>query len=645
VGWAQFSHAQAEAVIAGPGATLLAQRTVYFERWCLDMLAATIAQDTLLLPWMRPQRMPHVHIEGTTVHLPFTAPYQMSAAAAAVLVACDGRRRACDLAADLVGAPGSPLGSIAEVYALLEELVKNRRIAWTLQIPNEGWHHEHYIREALEEVDDERLRRQSLAVLDHLETARAEVRGAVGDPEQLEQALDTFEATFSKLTGAGATRAGGKTYAGRTLLYEDTRRNIDVTFGPDLLKRLGPTLELLLTSARWLTYDMAERYRQNFTTAYTELVQRTGSRRVPLHEFLVWVHSSLFHDDDEHPEDVDYDAPPRPIDLSVAEFQSRWAKILQVPLEQRRVGYRSADLRAAILATFDAPRPGWRAARYHSPDIMIVADSVAAIERGEYQIVLGEMHAGMNTLDSVALAVQHPQLEDLRTATARDLPEPRVIHIFSKAMVPIGRALSTMSLPKDYRLVRSPDAFARQAETQLLGSDLILEVVDGTLEVATRDGQLRFDIIEVFADFLAQLVVGTFQIMPSTDHIPRVSIDNVVICRESWIFTPSEIPFASIKDLPERFVSARQWQKAQGIPRFVFVRASTEQKPFYVDFDSPIYIDLLAKVVRQAADSPQDTPTVQIAEMLPTPDQIWLPDAEGQRYTSELRIVAVDPVS
>jgi hypothetical protein len=28
--------------------------------------------------------------------------------------------------------------------------------------------------------------------------------------------------------------------------------------------------------------------------------------------------------------------------------------------------------------------------------------------------------------------------------------------------------------------------------------------------------------------------------------------------------------------------------------------------------------------------------------MLPAPDQLWLPDGEGNLYTSELRIMAVD---
>jgi hypothetical protein len=33
---------------------------------------------------------------------------------------------------------------------------------------------------------------------------------------------------------------------------------------------------------------------------------------------------------------------------------------------------------------------------------------------------------------------------------------------------------------------------------------------------------------------------------------------------------------------------------------------------------------------------------VTVAEMLPAPDQAWLTDAQGQRYTTELRVVAVD---
>jgi hypothetical protein len=33
---------------------------------------------------------------------------------------------------------------------------------------------------------------------------------------------------------------------------------------------------------------------------------------------------------------------------------------------------------------------------------------------------------------------------------------------------------------------------------------------------------------------------------------------------------------------------------------------------------------------------------VTVTEMLPAPDQTWLTDAKGRRYTAELRMVAVD---
>jgi hypothetical protein len=35
---------------------------------------------------------------------------------------------------------------------------------------------------------------------------------------------------------------------------------------------------------------------------------------------------------------------------------------------------------------------------------------------------------------------------------------------------------------------------------------------------------------------------------------------------------------------------------------------------------------------------------VRITEMLPRLDQLWLADAQDRRYTSELRIVALDPL-
>lgn len=68
-----------------------------------------------------------------------------------------------------------------------------------------------------------------------------------------------------------------------------------------------------------------------------------------------------------------------------------------------------------------------------------------------------------------------------------------------------------------------------------------------------------------------------------------------------------------------------------------------ETKPFFVDSESPHYMSILAKCARKlqlAADG--DGPVVSFSEMLPAMDDLWVTDHEGNRYTAEFRVVAVD---
>jgi hypothetical protein len=51
-------------------------------------------------------------------------------------------------------------------------------------------------------------------------------------------------------------------------------------------------------------------------------------------------------------------------------------------------------------------------------------------------------------------------------------------------------------------------------------------------------------------------------------------------------------------------------------------------------------VNILAKEIRRTAEAGASTFTV--SEMLPGLGELWLPDAAGQRYTSEFRLVAVD---
>jgi hypothetical protein len=144
---------------------------------------------------------------------------------------------------------------------------------------------------------------------------------------------------------------------------------------------------------------------------------------------------------------------------------------------------------------------------------------------------------------------------------------------------------------------------------------------------------------------LTLATVNAFDVLPEMAHGPRVSIDRLVVGRERWRLSAAQLEFARIESESERFLAARRWAKARGLPRQVFLKSSLEVKPIYLDFASPISIKLASKIIRHAAEHVGAEASLTASEMLPTIEETWLPDAEGNRYACELRFAAVDPRS
>ena len=630
VGWARFFR-QDEAIIARPGPGLVKSRTVYFEFWGIKALADKIAADAEVLPWVSPRRMPYVYVEGCTLHLPMTRSITLPPLMAAALRACDGRRTARDVAAVLRINPAFGLRSDEEVYAILRQLHARKLVAWEFSLPLVPGT-EKRLRRRLERIEPESLRAAALSSLDELERARASVARAAGEPAQLDRALGQLEETFTRLTGLDATRSHGQTYAARTLVYEDCRRDIELRLGSDVLKSLGPPLSLLLESARWLTHKVAELYVPALHEVYEKLARANGSPLVDAARFWMHIQPLIFGEPHER--------PYKKLELLL---QERWAQVLALPQGERHVHYTAEALRPRVLEAFEAPRPGWMSARQHNPDVMIAAESTEAIRRGEYVWVLGELHVSQNTLGAASFFNQHPAPEELLRALEHDFPEPRIVPIIpSDWQTATVRTCLALLSPKDWRLEFTQDSIADDGSKVLAIGDLVIEKTAGGLFMRTRDGRVRYDVIESIGEALSSMVVNVMKILSRGRHTPRVTIDRLVVCRESWGVFASELAFAEVKDEAARFLATRKWARSHGMPRFMFVKASTEVKPFYLDLDSPIYVDIFAKVIRQMYRHPEADGSITLTEMLPTPDQTWLPDAEGRHYTSELRTVAVD---
>lgn len=629
VGWAKLMPGGA-ALTARPGPTIIAARSVYLEVWCMDVLAETLAHNESLRIWYAPRRMSYINLAGNVLYLPSKPPIKLPAEQAAVLQACNGELTAKEIARHVLNNPYLKLKNEADVYALIEQLCRDGLVVWKLEVPIESYP-ERSLRRALERVEDDRLRKATLDALDEIVSARSRVEQA-SDASELNDAISDLEERFTRLTGSASTRSAGEMYAGRTLVYEDCRRDLEVEIGPEVINSLGPPLSLFLFSSRWFCKQVAAATRDIFWRIFRDITRRTNSNVVDLPTFWYRLYPLLFGEESRN----------QPIVSLMPVFQERWARVLSLPAGARSVVFTTEELRERVHQQFKAPDSGWKSALYHSPDVMIAAASVDAVRRGDYQLVLGEMHASVNTLRPAFFSEHHPVPGELNRYFELDHIMPRAVPLLPKSLWPAktARLRPVLITPQDFRIEFVPEPNDALPSQVLPCGMLVVEDCRGELVVRTRDGRLRFDPLEVFADTPTLSAINSFKLLESGRHTPRVTIDRLVVSRESWTFTPDEITCAYEKTDSARFVETRRWAQTHGIPRFAFFKATTETKPVFVDFDSLIYVNIFSKIVRRAGAT-KDAQIV-LSEMLPTPDQAWLPDAAGRHYTSELRIVAVD---
>ncbi|MBB5958026.1 amino acid adenylation domain-containing protein [Saccharothrix tamanrassetensis] len=621
VGWARVDDDATEALIARPGEGLVDKRTVYLENWAVHQLAETLTTEAVR-PWAVPRRMPFVDIVGDTLHVPLAGPIRLPALDAAVLAACDGQRRAWDVA-EHVGADR------AVVFAVLERLRQAKRIAWTLEVPPSALVPELALRGQIDGIDDPEVRAPVAAALDEVVAGRDRVAAAVGDPDRLVRAIGDLHERFTEITGAAAVRRPGLFYAGRTLVHEECRRDLEVTLSPALLDTLWPSLELVLEAARWFTCAGSALYTRALKEVFRDHAGGRGSVR--LADFWLWANDTIFRLDD------------RVVGRLVTALQSRWAEALG-PHDPtaRHVEHSAADARDAVLRLFAAPRPGWRGAVQHSPDVLISARDAEAVRTGDYQWVLGEVHPGVNTMRSALFVSQHPDPTQLYDAMARDMAGPRVVLSTTREQGGTPQRLAdALVLPGDLRIVFGHDSCGPDLRGAIPVGEC--EVVDdnGRLFARSRDGRVDLEVAELLSEQIMAQLVQRFRLLPAGDHTPRVSLDRLVVARESWLLPASRSRFAFAADEPGRFLGAQEWRREHGIPRFVFVKSPVEHKPFYVDLESGPSVELFAHAVRALEREQPDAP-MGVGEMLPGPDRLWLTDAGGNRHTAEFRLVAVD---
>jgi hypothetical protein len=630
VGWASAGH-DGPGLAVVPGEQLLARRTTYFEVWAIDKVAAEIARHGRALGWLRPQRTRSVFLAGNVLHRSHRQPVTLTDTESRILQACDGRATI----SEVLEAAGAP-----QARGLLTRLAELGALRMDLAGPMHAWP-ERVLREKLELIADPDARAAALEPVDQMVRARDAVAAASGDPAGLRRALAGLAETFEQVTGTASTRRAGENYAGRTLVYQDTVRDLRVELGEAVTRALTAPLALVLDSARWVVNDITDRYREYYADLLDRESARAGGGPVRLQRLLTVASGGLPLGDGGH-ELGDL------AEASVAEFQRRWQQVLG-PLSSDRRHQVSTDAISARAAECFPGRPvTWSGARQHSPDIMIAAASPGEVERGNFLLVLGEIHLTTNTLDQRIFVEQHPDQARLMAAEQADRGPRRIVAIEPKDHPNVTSRTSPPSAllgpGQVYWTADTNDSLdPPESDTVLPGAAMTVTRRGGDLVVHLAPSGAELDFFEVIADGLVRVAVDAFQPVAQAAHRPRITIDKLVLSREQWAFQVADSAWAFVKDEQERFRLARRWRQEHELPERVFYRIPIELKPSAADFRSIVLVNLLAKHIRRTKAAGHAGFTV--TEMLPDLDQLWLPDRHGQRYCSELRIVAYDSLT
>ncbi|GIF05440.1 lantibiotic dehydratase [Actinoplanes siamensis] len=443
------------------------------------------------------------------------------------------------------------------------------------------------LRAALAELDSGEAADRWVRRLADLDRLREEYR-TTGFPDRV-SVLDRLEARFTEVTGQPARRGGG-IYADRYVVYEECRSPFRLTIGGAAAARLTDAVQAALT----------------FSAAYGDLVQR---------RHRAWVLERW---------------PADRATMPLPEYAERlcgdgdWSTRFDAGVEVPRPP--------------PAPLPG---PRYALPDICLAARTVDDLAAGRFDVVVARVHHHL-LLDSW-LAVAHPDPAEfarpaatwvrrhaepaglLGAAVSRRnkgfyvYPGEQVALRHQRAVETAGagplRPASTFTVTREPDGPRLRDAAGRERRLYLPLADLTgyppLAALSAPPVLHARFGPAAG----------AGAGVGA---------VAEVRLDGAVYQRRRWHV---EAPGARGLTPAARFLAVRRLVRQYGLPRFVYVRSDRDRKPYLLDTCSPLAVELFAHRSRPGEH-------VQLEQMSPGADQLWLTDAAGRRYTCELRMPA-----
>ena len=558
------------------------RRRTFLTFWAVTELARAVGREREVRPFLPMRLNPLFQVEPDRASC---APLKLE-----VALSPEARRllEVLPLAPTLDSAARALVLPMDAVVKLVLPLVKSALVLWGLPFTANDFSSFMSLRDAVAVLPPSEARERWLARLDELERLRADFQEA--GLARRRELLGLLEARFTEFTGKPARRGEGQVYSDRLLLYEEAsspfRLKLGRSFSASLARMLSGGLEL--------------------SAAYGDRVQRGYREQV-----------RAVLGEQERPLDfLEYAVRLRPDEVA----GSRYAPVPPVQLEEDLS--RARHLPVDFLGTAS---PG---GRYALPDVCF-----AATPEGGYEVLLARVHHHLMLWSWLsAFYPDRARYEAVAGEWLRQEPSARGL-----VGLAIRRRNKGFYVFPGRRLVYSVSDVL-DAEADALGPHTVRVRATPEGPVLEDDVGEPLSLYMPLDDFntyppfaaLAHPQVLHAKLRTSGRHLPRLSVGGAVYQRERWELPTAAFAKVSGMDL---WLAVERERRASGWPRFVFMRSTTERKPYLIDTASPFALELLLYLARGAEQ-------LSLEEMYPAPEQLWLKDERG-RYTCEMRMQAV----
>ena len=587
------------------------RRETFLERWTAHGAAAAINADPQTRVELAPRVQPNGRIEGDEfVFTDSGETFPLDPETLALLERCDGTT------------PAHSLGTNMET---LERLVQEGFIVWELEVPALEAHAFDFLLNDISLWRAGPARTRWLEQLQPLAALSAKFARVV---EPLSR-LSLIEEAAERLEKLGAHKAATRfLYSAINPIGEECFRECNFSISESLIN------EVAVKAAPWI-----DLWRDNYAFVASRVAAglRALLEQVPLLDDAIPLPAFLRHC-------AQMQMPLTGMGMialahnAFREVKSAFRERLQLHADQPEYELTVDDCqfvrREFVYDRFDEYT-------YPSADLQLGASSVEAVDRGEYQWVLAELHPPVALLhhgfywscpDKEALSAA------LRTAAcgqpnfhfgyfAADFTATTAVRIFD-GLPDLTYFVAPQRGRPEWHVIPP-------AETEVF-----VNQANGDVGLRRRGSR---EYLGSFARaWTIPLGFHPFNFSLGR-HTPRLLCGNVVVQRRSWTVTIDELGPGDFTGISRDLVVAvERLRAARELPRHVYIRP-TEQalrrsgvdgrdkdtKPVFIDLESYLFLEILHRWLTKAGE-------LEVTEMLPTPDQLLWREADGRR-TFELR--------